>query len=160
MEQYIIFFKTLDNRFIAGGDYSQHMYWGSRLILFIGRELLKAIETINLATLSIEEPTYWPSNNKKSPNLLDFSIIRYIRAILKITVAPYLELSRDQDPVIFTVNNKIMTNDKPFSPKQNSISRSTLDNFILLKTVVDIICAVEDFNRMCCTISRLECNTD
>jgi len=57
-EQYIIFFKTLGNRFIAVEDYNaKHMYWRSKLILSKGRELLKAIEAMNLATLSAGNPS-------------------------------------------------------------------------------------------------------
>jgi len=56
-EQYIIFFKTLGNHFIAVEDYNaKHTYWGSRLILPKGRELLKAIEAMNPATLSAGNP--------------------------------------------------------------------------------------------------------
>jgi len=58
-EQYINFFKTLGNRFIAAGDYNAILtYWRSRLILPEGPELLKIIEAVNLAILSTGEPTY------------------------------------------------------------------------------------------------------
>jgi len=44
------------------------------------RELLKAIEAMNLATFSTGETTfYWPSDNKKTPDLLDFGIIKGIK---------------------------------------------------------------------------------
>jgi len=56
------FFKTLGNRFIAAGDYNvKHIHWGSILILPEGRELLKAIKAVNLATLSTGEPTGHPT---------------------------------------------------------------------------------------------------
>lgn len=43
------FFQTLGSRFIAGGDYNaKHTFWGSRLVLPRGRELLKCIQTGNL----------------------------------------------------------------------------------------------------------------
>jgi len=51
------------------------MHWGSRLILPKGREQLKAIELMNLAVLSIREPNYWPSDKKKTLDLLDVGII-------------------------------------------------------------------------------------
>lgn len=51
-EQYVTFFKTLENRFIAVGDYNaKHTHWGSRLIQPKGRELLKAIEIMILSTV-------------------------------------------------------------------------------------------------------------
>jgi len=37
-----------------------------------GNELFKAIEDMNLVILPTREPTYWPSDNKKIPDLLDF----------------------------------------------------------------------------------------
>jgi hypothetical protein len=54
-DHYITFFKTLGNRFIAEIIMP---YWRSRLILLKGRELFKGIEDMNLAILSIGEPTY------------------------------------------------------------------------------------------------------
>jgi len=84
-EHYISFFKTLSNRFIAAGDYNaKYTYWGSRLILPKGHELFKAVEDMNLAT---GELTYWPSDDKKIPDLLDFGL-RLSGAFLKISVAP------------------------------------------------------------------------
>jgi hypothetical protein len=53
-KHYITFFKTFDNRLIAVGDYNvEHTYWKSRLILLKGCKLFKAIEDMNLTTLSI-----------------------------------------------------------------------------------------------------------
>jgi len=58
-EQYINFLETLGNRFIAAGDYNaKHTQWGSRLTSPRERELLKAIDTMNLSTVSTGEPTY------------------------------------------------------------------------------------------------------
>jgi hypothetical protein len=44
------------NRFIAAGDYNaKHIHWRSRLILPTGREFFKAIDAMNLITLSTGE---------------------------------------------------------------------------------------------------------
>jgi len=78
-KQYIIFSKILDNHFITARDYNgKHTHRGLRLILSKERELFKAIETMNLATLSIEESTCWSYDNKKTPDLVDFNIIKGI----------------------------------------------------------------------------------
>jgi len=99
-EQYIAFSETLGNRFIVAGDYNaKHTHWESRLILPKGRELFKVIETINLATLSTGEPTYWPSDNKKTPDLLNFSIIKGIPKDFS-RIESSLELSSNHSPVI------------------------------------------------------------
>ena len=48
-DKYIKFFKSLGERFIAGGDYNaNHTVWGSGLISMKGRELLSAIFHLNL----------------------------------------------------------------------------------------------------------------
>lgn len=47
------YFNSLGSRFIAGGDYNaKHTFWGSRLILPRGRELLKCIQARNMDVLS------------------------------------------------------------------------------------------------------------
>jgi len=84
-EQYITFFKTLSNRFIAARDYNAK-HWGPKLILPKRRELLKAIEDMKLAICSTGELIYWPSDNKKTSDLRDIGIVRGI----KITAAPSL----------------------------------------------------------------------
>jgi hypothetical protein len=62
-EQFRHFYATLQNRFLAGGDYNaKHTHWGSRLITPRGRELLKAVQEENLMHVSTGEPTYWPSD--------------------------------------------------------------------------------------------------
>jgi len=69
------FLDTLGNRFIAAGDYNpKHTQWGSRLISPRERELLKAIDTMNLSTVSTGKLTYWPTDSEKIPDLLDFDI--------------------------------------------------------------------------------------
>jgi hypothetical protein len=80
------------------------------------------IEAINLAVLSTGKSSYWLSDTKKTPNLLDFGIIRgipkgYFRAEF------CLKLFSDYALVIFTVNSKIMTKGKfcsLYNGKQNS----------------------------------------
>jgi len=85
------------------------------------------MEAINLAILSTGEPTYWPSDNKKMHDLLDFGIIRYISKDYCHTES-CLQLFLDHSPVIFTINSKIMIKGKLAffaTPKQNGpISQS------------------------------------
>jgi hypothetical protein len=154
-KHYITFFKTLGNRCIAAGNNIKHTYWGSRLILPKGRELFKAIEDMNLVILSTEDLVYWPSDNKKTPDLLDFSIIR---DILKdfCRSESCLVLSSDHSLIIFTINNKIMTKSKlctlcktkwPNAKTKWPYFQDFLNNFILLKTDDDIVRAIESFNN-------------
>lgn len=80
-EQYEQFFKTLGNRFIAGGDYNtKHPWWGSRSHIPTpkGRQLYNTIQNKNLKTLSTGEPTYWPSDSRKNPDVIDFCVTKGI----------------------------------------------------------------------------------
>jgi hypothetical protein len=77
--QLAAFYNTLGCWFIAGGDYNaKHTDWGSRLITPLGREVLKTMEQLHLHHLSTGEPTYWPSDRNKLPNLLDFCVLKGI----------------------------------------------------------------------------------
>lgn len=71
------FFKTLGGRFLVGGDYNaKHSIWGARITTTKGRELLKSIQSNNLIFLTTRQPTYWPSDPNKIPDLLDFCIAK------------------------------------------------------------------------------------
>jgi endonuclease/exonuclease/phosphatase family metal-dependent hydrolase len=98
------FYNTLGRRFIAGGDYNaKHTDWGSRLITPLGREVLKTMEQLNLHHLSTGEPTYWPSDRNKLPDLLDFCVIKGIPHDSALTRSCY-DLSSDHSPVIITLS--------------------------------------------------------
>ena len=78
-EQFRSFYATLGQRFLAGGDYNaKHSHWGSRLITPRGRELFKAMQSENLSRVSTGEPTYWPSDRRKVPDLIDFGVVTRI----------------------------------------------------------------------------------
>jgi len=67
---------------------------------------------MNLATLSAGESICWPSDNKKSPDLLNFGIMKDIPKDFCCTES-CLEFSSDHSPVILTVYSKIMIKNKP-----------------------------------------------
>lgn len=57
---FIEFFKTLGNKFIAAGDYNaKHTHWGSRLINPKGKSLYSALQSrqMNLDFISTGQPT-------------------------------------------------------------------------------------------------------
>jgi len=100
-EQYTKFLEDLGNRFIASGDYNaKYTQWVSRLTSPKGRKLLKGIDTMNLSIISTDEPTYWPTDSKKFPDLLDFGITRSIPKSSCKSTEPCLDLSSDHSPVI------------------------------------------------------------
>jgi hypothetical protein len=76
-EQLEDFYNNLGRQFITGGDYNaKHIDWGSRLIIPRRRKLLKTMERNNLKHLSTGEPTYWPSDRNKPPDLLGSYVIK------------------------------------------------------------------------------------
>ena len=81
--------------FTAGGDFNaKHPFWGSRTINPKGRELIKCIQAKNLLHVSTGEPTYWPSDTKKFPDVIDFCVCKGIPSAI-ISSKSCLDLSSD-----------------------------------------------------------------
>lgn len=112
-EQFEAFFNSLGHRFIAGGDYNaKHTYWGSRLITPRGRQLYQSLQSCGLLQLSSGEPTYWPTDQNKVPDVIDFCITKGIsHNYLKIESC--LDLSSDHTPLLVTLDRIITKITKP-----------------------------------------------
>lgn len=97
-DQFLDFFQALGPHFIAAGDYNaKHTHWGSRLVNTKGKQLYKTIikATNKLDHVSPGNPTYWPSDLNKLPDLIDFEVTRNIlRSLVKAEYLP--DLSSDQ----------------------------------------------------------------
>uniref|UniRef100_A0A1Y1KFT3 Reverse transcriptase domain-containing protein n=1 Tax=Photinus pyralis TaxID=7054 RepID=A0A1Y1KFT3_PHOPY len=114
-DDYIQFFDTLGNKFICGGDWNaKHIHWGSRLVTTKGRNLLKAIMTNNYNYHSTREPTYWPTDLNKIPDLLDFYISHGI-ATNSVLIETNNDLSSDHVPVILNLSSRIIN--KELTPR-------------------------------------------
>lgn len=110
--EYKNFFQTLGPIFIAGGDWNaKHTFWGSRLITTKGRNLFSATNSGRFRYLSTGEPTYWPTDSNRRPDLLDFFIAHGVSDSY-ITVESSQELSSDHSPVILTTSTKIISKPK------------------------------------------------
>lgn len=152
-ENFNEFFQTLGPKFIAGGDYnSKHTLWGSRLTTPKGRELSKLIEEQNYSFLSTGTPTYWPTDPKKIPDLLDFYITNGISTSY-MNVIPSYDLSSDHSPIIATIS-MVVINTKPIPKLHNR--RTNWDEYrnkvqeainlnITLKTPEEIDAALSTF---------------
>jgi len=109
---------------------------------------------MNLSTVSTGEPTYWPTDSKKIPDLLDFGITRGIPKN-SCSTESCLDLSSDHSPVIIILTSKVITksrlctlhNAKTDWSYFQELLTTSLNNSIPLKTENDIICAVENFNH-------------
>ena len=154
-EEYIQFFKTLGNRFLAGGDYNaKHTNWGSRLISPKGRQLSYAIDSLHLNVHSTGEPTYWPSDPNKTPDLIDFFVSKSI-CKLKVKCTSSSELSSDHSPVCLSLKQNIQELPRPchlHNKKTNwdiykRLISESINPSLSLKTDEEITEAVEHFNQ-------------
>lgn len=153
-EQFTDFFTSLGHRFVAGGYNAKNVHWGFKLTLPRGRELLQAINNLHMNAISTGEPTYWPSDPKKLPDLIDFSITKGVSSHY-IKCESCSELSSDHSPVLITLSRQILTSEKSLrlhNRKTNwtsfrDIVKAILDLNIPLKTDDNIMEAVEHFNK-------------
>ena len=99
-DKFLNFFSTLGQKFIAAGDYNaKHTYWGSRLISPRGNQLYNTITANNFDVVSSGEPTYWPTDFNKLPDLIDFSVIKNIKRD-QVLVSSSYDLTSDHSPSI------------------------------------------------------------
>lgn len=120
--QWVNIFKKLGPRFIIGGDFNtKHTAWGSRLITPVkGYGLLNAINKENCNYLSARKPTYWPTDPRKVPDLLDFFITKGI-ASNNMEAENIIDLTSDHTPVLLSLNAAVILKKK----KQNLTNRLT-----------------------------------
>lgn len=112
-EMYLHYFQTLGPRFISGGDWNaKHIYWGSRCTVTRGRVLKSCIDKIKLQTWSSGSPTYWPSDPKRVPDLLDFFIVKGMSQLYS-SVESCLDGSSDHTPVILNLEASVTKREKP-----------------------------------------------
>lgn len=153
--EYENIFNSFGTRFLVGGDYNaKHPWWGSRTPNPKGRELYKCIVKNNFKTLSTGEPTYWPSDPSKIPDLLDFAVYNGIPAQL-LEVVSSEELSSDHSPVIISYDTltslrqqkyKTLTNKSQIKIFQDWLTQS-LELNISIKTTIELDDAVEYFTN-------------
>jgi len=104
-DQFLSFYSTLGHRFLEGGHYNfEHCRWGSRLTSSRGRELFSAMQTATLAHVSTGEPTHWPSDRWKMPDLIDFAVVRRIPAHTHRAESSS-GLTSDYSPVLITLHS-------------------------------------------------------
>lgn len=161
-QQFINFFSTLGTKFIVAGDFNaKHPYWGSRLTSPRGRQLLNAVSTSKLDVISSGHPTYWPTDRKKIPDLIDFGITRGIKRE-QISATPIYDLSSDHSPVI--INIHLINNLPPVKPifpnkntnwlKYKKYISSHLPQNISLKSNIEIDSAVSTVTEIMCTAAK------
>ena len=134
-------------KFISGGDYNaKHPQWSSRLSNPKGKELHKTMILRGYNHISTGEPTYWPTNPREIPDLLDFFITKGI-SLSQIEVNSSFDLSFDQ---LLTVENEkrlYWANSKTDWFLYKALINDDIDLKILLKAA-NIDQAVELLTKM------------
>jgi hypothetical protein len=111
-QEQLDFYNTLGHRFIAGGDYNaKQTDWGFRLITPRGHQVHKTMEINNLKHLSINEPTYWPSDKNNLPDLVDFCVTNVISQDFDVAKS-YFDLSFNYSPVMITLSAHVLNREE------------------------------------------------
>lgn len=117
-QDFTSYFSTLGTKFIAGGDWNaKHTFWGSRLISPRGRSLYNATRAGSFNFISTGEPTHWPSDPARKPDLIDFFVTHGV-ATNYTHIESNDDLSSDHSPLILTLSTAVIT--KPTNPKLTS----------------------------------------
>jgi len=124
-------FQKLSSTWIVGGDFNaKNPLWGSRTTTTRGRELAKIVYQRNLEVISNGEPTYWPSDPRRIPDVIDFFVAQNIdRACCKVTTLA--DLSSDHVPVILNLSARPL----PLAITPSLVNRHT--DWELFRSVVD-----------------------
>lgn len=137
--QWIEIFEKLGSRFIIGGDFNtKHTAWGSRLITpGKGNGLLNAIKNKNCRYHSGRKPTYWPTDTKKIPDLLDFFITKGISEN-NLEMESIVDLTSDHTPVLLNLNAAVILKKKKLNLTNKhtdwELFRKVVEESINLKT--------------------------
>jgi len=94
----------LGSKFIAGRNYNRkHILWDSRLTTTQARELSKVLQEKNYSFLSTGTTIYWPMDENKIPDLLEFFITNGISTTYIDIQASY-DLTSEHTPIIATIS--------------------------------------------------------
>ena len=109
---FVSLFQTLGPCFVVRVAYnSKYTFWGSRLITSKGRELVSVIKSKYYAFLSAGTPMYWPADENKIPDLLNFFIISGLSPSYA-DIQPSYDLSSDHTRIITSFSTSLI-NRKP-----------------------------------------------
>lgn len=149
-------FLELNERFILGGDFNaKHLDWGSRITLSRGKELRQAIRDLGCNIHSSGNPTYWPTDRNKIPDLLDFFISKKVSPNF-ISIEDCYDLNSDHSAVILKLSEKIVRKSTKPSLSNSSTDwlsfkleiSSRIDLTIPLNSPDDVDIASENFIKL------------
>lgn len=153
-DQFDKFFKQLGNKFLAAGDYNaKSPLWGSRITSPRGKHLVKSIHTNNLNCISGKQPTHWPTDRHKKPDIIDFGLSKGLNRNL-FNAATTMDLSSDHAPTIIKFASTPITTEAPLRltngetnwPKFQDLFKRNYCPHVKLKTEEDIENALHYIN--------------
>ena len=144
-------FSLFGSKFIIGGDFNaKNTIWGSRLTTAKGKELQKCLNCNNIEYISGGEPTYWPSDPCKIPDLLDLFFQKGLNPNI-FTIENLPELSSDHTPIILTCcalkNQNVTPNLINYKKLKKSLETNININ-VSLKSSDEINKAICDFENL------------
>jgi hypothetical protein len=112
-EEYIEFLTQLGPYFLVAGDWNaKNNRWGSRITTRKGRNLLQATLQLHINHLSTGEPTYWPSDPDKTPDVLDFALTKGIPNS-KLQITSSIDLASDHTAILITMSDYPLMKETP-----------------------------------------------
>jgi hypothetical protein len=93
---------------------AKNTQWGPRLTTTKGRELMKAINSINGIIHTTGRPTYWPTDRNKIPDVIDFYISKKV-PMHYMKIEDSYDLDSDHSPIIMTLCNKIIKKESNYA---------------------------------------------
>lgn len=102
------YFLTLGHRFISGGDWNaKNQFFGSRKTVPKGRALKLSVDYNGLQVLTNAEPTHFPSDRDKIPDVLDFFIYKGISQFY-MDIEKTLDSCSDHSQIISTISTTLI----------------------------------------------------
>lgn len=150
------FFESLGPRFLVGGDWNaKHEYFGSRITSTRGRNLKKCIDANHLRVFSTGEPTHWPTDSKKLPDLIDFFISKNI-SDMYTCIESSLDGSSDHTLVILTLSSTITLRDPPESLYNRKTDWQGFKEYLESNIVLSVpLKSADDVDNACLYITNL-----
>jgi hypothetical protein len=112
-EQLSHFFSSLGNNFIVGGDFNcKHQQFGCRVTTVRGNVLYDTVTSKRLFYYAPTEPTYFPNDLRRLPDILDFYISS--KFLPYSSVESVSDLSSDHNPVVLVISEQpLLSSPKP-----------------------------------------------
>ena len=155
-EHFRTFLNSLGPNYIVGGDFNaKHHSWNSRHITPRGRIIRNIIDEVGAIAVAGTQPTYWPTDIAKTPDLLDFFITKGLSSNY-LLVEDTLDIPSDHSMVVLNWSVNAIFKKKLFCLHNKTtnwnIFRQEVDTKlemkIPLKTQSDVDKALCHFNEV------------